>query len=72
MDTKIIQKKNNILSEEEAQEFKHLMKQMCDIELTDEEALEQGGRLVLLLELICKLNTKEDSVIPSGKMVQND
>ncbi len=72
MDTKVIQKQNNILNEQEVKEFKQLMKETYGIEISDEEALEQGSRLVIMFELICKLNTKEDSIMSKEKMLQNE
>ncbi len=43
-----------ILTEEEMQEFKRLVLKKYGIELTDEEAMDQGSRLVQLFELLLK------------------
>lgn len=43
-----------ILTEEEMQEFKRLVLKKYGIKLTDEQAMDQGSRLVLLFELLLK------------------
>lgn len=43
-----------ILTEEEMQEFKRLVLKKYGIEMTDEQAMDQGSRLVQLFELLLK------------------
>lgn len=43
-----------ILTREEMQEFKRLVLKKYGIKLTDEEAMDQGSRLVQLFELLLK------------------
>lgn len=43
-----------MLTEEELQEFKRLVLKNMGIELTDEEAMDQGSRLIQLYELLLK------------------
>lgn len=43
-----------ILTEEEMQEFKRLVLKKYGIELTDDQAMDQGSRLVQLFELLLK------------------
>lgn len=43
-----------ILTEEETQEFKRLVLKKYGIKLTNEEAMDQGSRLVQLFELLLR------------------
>lgn len=49
-----------MLTQEEIQEFKKITKEVYGRELTDEEAEDQGGRLVTLFELLIKHKKKQD------------
>ncbi len=42
------------ITQEEMKEFKKITKKVYDRELTDNEAYDQGGRMVMLFELILK------------------
>jgi hypothetical protein len=72
MPTKFEQK-STFLTYEEIQEFKKITKEVKGIELTDEEAVENGTRLIMLVELLAKtpfdindtietVQTEEDNV----------
>lgn len=48
------------LTEEEIQEFKRLVKKHKGIDLTDDEALDQGTRLVMIHETYIKFKLNQD------------
>lgn len=48
------------LTEEEIQEFKQIVKKVYGIDLTDDEARDQGSRLILLFELLIKNKQKQN------------
>ncbi|MCL5410001.1 MAG: hypothetical protein M1607_04040 [Patescibacteria group bacterium] len=48
------------LTEEEIQEFKQIVKKVYGIDLTDDEARDQGSRIILLFELLIKNKQKQN------------
>lgn len=62
-----------MLTEEEVKEFKRLVLKKMGIELTDEEAMDQGSRLIQLFELLLKnkIDLNPDIENEEGKE-QND
>ena len=63
-----------MLTREEVIEFKRLVLGVYGIKLTDEEAQDQGSRLITLFELILKSKKKslENALIYQKKVVQNN
>tara|TARA_Y100000310_G_scaffold123562_2_gene122322 strand:- start:20578 stop:20730 length:153 start_codon:yes stop_codon:yes gene_type:complete len=47
------------LSPEDIREFQHIIREEYGMELSDEEAREQGTRLVQFAALICKSKSKK-------------
>lgn len=62
-----------ILTREEIQEFKRLVLKKYGIVLTDEQAMDQGSRLVQLFELLLKnkIDLSPDLEYPEGKEQNN-
>lgn len=48
-----------MLTDKEIKEFKRLVKEIMDIDLTDAEAEDQGSRLITAFELIIKNKKKQ-------------
>jgi hypothetical protein len=73
MDNFVIQKQRisdtAMLTKEEIEEFKRLVKEVYGIELTNAEAEDQGSRLIQLFELMLKqeMDTKDHSIQVKGK-----
>lgn len=62
-----------MLTSEEVKEFKRLVLEAYNIVLMDEEAMDQGSRLVQLFELILKNKTRQISPLQiSGKRGNNE
>ena len=63
-----------MLTPEEASEFKELVKEVYGIELTDEEAMDQGSRLIQLFEQLAKYSSQLafETINFDEKVVQND
>lgn len=77
---KIVSKKQPIvigsyLTATELQEFKSLIKENLEIELTDEQAQDQGSRLVMLMETMQKfqpiLLSQKDVIVKENKKNEN-
>lgn len=58
-----------MLTKEEVAEFKRLALEVYGIKLKDEEAMDQGSRLIQLFELILK---NKKLVMVDGKVVQSN
>lgn len=61
-----------MLTREEIEEFKRLVLEVYNIDLTDEQALDQGSRLVQLFELLLKHKISPLGIEKSGGKVQNN
>ncbi len=61
-----------MLTEEEVQEFQRLVFKNIGIELTDEEAMDQGSRLIQLFELLLKYKIDLNSDIENKKRRELD
>ena len=53
-----------MLTEKDLNEFKRLYKEEFGVELTDAQALDKGGRLVRLLEVVLKANVDSEKKPP--------
>lgn len=62
------------LTTEEVQEFKRLAQEVYGLNLTDEEAKDQGSRLVMLFEMMLKAKRKDlfEARNYQPKVVQNN
>lgn len=61
-----------MLTREEVEEFKKLVLEVYKVVLTDEEALDQGSRLVKLFELLLKHKISPLGIEKTGGKVQNN
>lgn len=62
-----------MLTREEVGKFKRLALEVYGIKLTDAEAIDQGGRLIQLFELILKNKmTQNDTIANFRRKSQND
>lgn len=62
-----------MLTSEEVKEFKRLVLETYNVVLTDEEAMDQGSRLIQLFELILRNKTQQISSLQnSGKGGNNE
>lgn len=59
----------NMLTDEEIKKFKRLVKKNMNIDLTDAEAEDQGGRLITFFELLIKIDrkNKQKIIVESNK-----
>ncbi len=48
-----------MLNDKEVSEFKKIVKETMEVDLTDSEAQDQGSRLVALFELLIKIDQKK-------------
>lgn len=72
MNNFVIQKNKNMLTEEEIMEFKRLVLEVYGVKLTNEQAEDQGSRLIRLFEMLLKkeMNTKDHSVNKNKKVAK--
>lgn len=61
-----------MLTEEEIQEFKKLVKEIYGRELTDTEAEDQGSRLITAFELIIKNKQEQSSKVKPNKRLKTN
>lgn len=63
-----------MLTQEEIEEFKRLLLEVYNVILTDEEALDQGSRLIQLIEQLIKYSPQlvSETINLDEKVVQND
>lgn len=65
--------KASILTSDEVNEFKRLVFEAYSVVLTNEEAMDQGSRLIQLFELILRNKTQQSSPLQnSGKRGNNE
>lgn len=63
-----------MLTKSEIEEFKELAQEVYDISLTDDEVLDQGSRLIQLIEQLIKYSPQlaSETINLEEKVVQND